>query len=139
MYEKAGYCGAIVFLGYLAIYDIKWKKIPAIGISVFGILSLIYLLLGRQYNLKHAALCMLPGMVLLALSLLTKEKIGYGDGAAVIILGFWTGALFCAGAVCVGIMMTGIYALYRVMQKNMEPIPFIPFLLAATEVMLVYV
>lgn len=139
MYEKTGYCGALLFLGCLAIYDIKWKKIPAIVVGASGVLSLIYFAVGKHPDLYSAVICMLPGMVLLLLSLLTGEKIGYGDGAAVLALGFWTGGLFCMVAVCIGIMLSGIYSLCRIIRKNKEPIPFIPFLLAALEVMFLYV
>lgn len=138
MYEKAGYCGALIFLGYLAVYDIKWRKIPVTAIGIFGILSVLYFAAGRQCTLENAVSCMLPGMLLLLLSLVTKEKVGYGDGAAVLILGFWTDALFCARAVCIGMGISGIYSLYRIARKNKQPIPFLPFLLVAAEVVLTY-
>ena len=138
MFEKAGYCGALCFLGCLAVYDIKWKKIPVVAILISGLLSVLYFAAGKQCTVEYAIYCMLPGMLLLFLSLVTKEKIGYGDGVAVLILGFWTGALFCAEAVCVGIVMSGIYSLYRIIRKNNQPIPFLPFLLIAVEVILIY-
>lgn len=138
MYEKAGYCGALCFLGCLAVYDIKWKKIPVVAVLIFGLLSVLYFAAGKQRTVEYAVYCMLPGMLLLLLSLVTKEKIGYGDGAAVLILGFWTGALFCAEAVSMGIIMSGIYSLYRIIRKNNQPIPFLPFLLTAVEVILIY-
>lgn len=138
MYEKAGYCGALIFLGYLTVYDIKWKKIPVMAIGVFGLLSVLYFAAGEKCTLKYTVCCMMPGMLLLFLSLMTKEKIGYGDGAVMLILGFWTGALFCMEMLCIGVIMSGIYSLYRIIRKNNQPIPFLPFLLAAMEVILAY-
>lgn len=138
MYEKIGYSGALIFLGCLSAYDIKWKKIPAAAVGISGILSMIYFAVGNHSDLYSAAFCMLPGMALLLLSLLTGEKIGYGDGAAVLVLGFWTGGLFCMEVVLIGIMLSGVYSVYCIIRRNTGLIPFVPFLFAALEVMFVY-
>lgn len=138
MYEKAGYCGALCFLGYLSAQDIRWKKISVRAVVVFGLLSILYFAAGERAGMEKGIYCMMPGMVLLSLSLMTGEKIGYGDGAAVLILGFCTGAVFCAETVCLGIIMSGIYSLYKIVRKCNQPIPFLPFLLAAMEVVLIY-
>lgn len=138
MYEKAGYCGALCFLGYLAAQDIRWKKIPVMAVVIFGLLSVLYFVAGERAAPENGMYCMMPGMLLLLLSLVTGEKIGYGDGAAVLILGLCTGAVFCVETVCVGVIMSGIYSLYKIIKKCNQPIPFLPFLLAAMEVMLIY-
>lgn len=138
MYEKTGYCGALLFLGYLAKHDIKLKRIPAAGVIMFGLISAVYFVAGKQLNAGKMFLCILPGIVLLILAFMTREKIGYGDGVTVLVLGLFLGEVYCMAVLCLGIMLTGIYSFFRVLKKNKEPVPLIPFLLAALEVVLIY-
>lgn len=139
MYEQIGYCGGLLFLAGLAVYDIRWKKIPVIWVWGFGIMAVIYFAAGAQNTVNEAIICMLPGMVILTLALVTREKIGYGDGMAVLVLGFFLGGFLCMAVISLGIMMTGAFSLCRIILKNKEPIPLIPFLLAAMEVIFLYV
>lgn len=138
MYKQLGYSLALLFLGRMTAYDIRWKKIPAVWVAAAGIVAVIYFAMGKQCSINTAVLCMLPGFVLLLLSALTGERIGYGDGMTALVIGFLIGGDFCAAVVCLAIMMTGIYSLYQILRKCREPIPLIPFFLGAMEVMLVY-
>lgn len=135
MYQLAGYCAALLLVGYLAVHDMKEKCIPAVAVLISGVLSVLYVINGENADGCSLMYCMMPGMVLLLLSVLTKESIGYGDGAAVLVLGFWTGGGFCAAAVSLGICMTGFYSAFMLLRGRKEPVPFMPFLLAAMEVM----
>lgn len=139
MYEQIGYCGALLFLSGLAVYDIKWRKIPVIWVLAFGIIAVLYFIAGGKGSIKSVLLCVTPGMILLLLSLLTGEKIGYGDGMAVLVLGFFLRGFLCISLLWLGIMLAGFYSLYRLLRKNKDTIPFMPFLLAALEVILFYV
>lgn len=134
MYKLAGYCAALISIGYLTAHDIKRKHIPAMAILVSGVLAVLYVISGEKTDAYSMISCMMPGMVLLLLSMLTRESIGYGDGAVVLMLGFWTGGSFCAAAVGLGICMAGFYAVFRLLRGRKGPIAFLPFLLAAMEV-----
>lgn len=138
MYEQLGYCLALLFLGKMTAYDIRWKKIPTVWVAVAEIVAVIYFAMGEQCCINTAVFCMLPGMVLLFLAVLTGEGIGYGDGMTALAVGFFTGGDFCTAVVCLAIMMTGIFSLYRIVCKCREPIPLIPFFLGAMEVILAY-
>ena len=78
MYKQLGYSLALLFLGRMTAYDIRWKKIPAVWVAAAGIVAVIYFAMGKQCSINTAVLCMLPGFVLLLLSALTGEGIGYG-------------------------------------------------------------
>lgn len=139
MYEEAGCCGALILLGYLSACDIRMKKIPVSGVLISGILAVLYILAGGNAAVSYFSGCMLPGMVFLLLSLITKERIGYGDGAAMMVLGLWTGGTFCIITVFISIFLSGIYALCLLITgRNKTLIPYMPFLLAAMEVVLLY-
>ena len=82
---------------------------------------------------------MMPGGILLLLSLITKESIGYGDGMTVIVLGLWTGGWFAFHVFCIGILLAGICAVFYLIKGKKDTIPLIPFLLIGMEVALIYV
>ena len=137
MYEKAGCCAALFLLGYLSDRDIRTKKLPAASLLASGILAAVYIVLGEEISVSYVTGCMMPGMILLLLAMLTKEKIGYGDGATVLVMGLWTGGFFCAAAALIGIFLSGVYGLCLLITgRGKTIIPFVPFLLAAMEVIL---
>lgn len=137
MYEQIGYSLTLLFLGILASYDIRWKRIPIFWVVAFGMAAVIYFAAGNAVD--KAIICIIPGMILLLLAFLTGEQIGFGDGITAIVAGFFLGGSLCVVMVSFGIMMTGIFSLYRFLRGNKEPVPLIPFFLAAMEVILVYV
>ena len=79
---------------------------------------------------------MLPGLFLLLLAYLTSEQVGYGDGLAVLILGCFLGAGKCAAVCGMAFMLSGPFTTGKICLKKEEPVPFLPFLLGALEVVL---
>lgn len=138
MYEKTGYCMTLFTLGYLSAKDIKLKKISAAPLLISGILAVIYIQTGKSVNIENFIVQMLPGMLFLLLALLTGEKIGYGDGAVLLVMGLWTSGFFCMIAACLAVFLSSLYSIYLLVKGKKELIPFVPFLLAAMEVMLLY-
>lgn len=138
VYKQLGYAASLLQLGYLSARDIKTKTIPAIPVCVGGMAGVCYFIAGGEWNLSRIMGAILPGIILLAASLFTKEKIGYGDGMTVLVLGLWTGGIFCGMTVWLSICLTGFFAFWRLIRRSKEPIPFLPFLLAAMEVQLLY-
>lgn len=138
MYERIG-CGlALSFLGVLAVYDIRYKRIPILWIAVAGMVAITFFAAGNGNGADQAMSCIFPGLLLLLLAFVTGEQIGYGDGLTVLVLGFFLGGGFCIMVIILGVMMTGPFSVYRFMRKSREPVPLIPFLLAAMEVILIY-
>lgn len=138
IYEQLGYTVSLLLLGYLSLKDVKTKMIPAIPVCISGMAGICYFIAGRGWDLSRIIGAMVPGLFLLTGALLTGEKIGYGDGMSVLVLGFWTGEIFCGITVCLGVFLSGFFALWRLLKKSKEAIPFLPFLLAAMEVQLLY-
>ena len=79
---------------------------------------------------------MLPGLFLILLAYLTSEQVGYGDGLAVLILGCFLGAGKCAAVCGTAFMLSGLFTTGKICLKKEEPVPFLPFLLGALEVVL---
>lgn len=134
----------LLTLGYLSGKDIKLKKISVVPLSVSGILAVIYVLAGKSMNMSismsrmYFIACLLPGMLFLLLSWMTGEKVGYGDGVVLLVMGLWTNGFFCMIVTCLAVFLSGLYAVYLLLKRKKELIPFVPFLLAAMEVILLY-
>lgn len=132
------YCVSLLFLAILAAEDMREKRISGYKLMLFAGLAISYLMFSKQFDLIEVLGGLVPGGMLILLALLTKESIGYGDGAAVAVLGLWTGGWFAMMAAAAGIVLAGIYGVLCLLKKKKELIPFMPFLLLGMEVILFY-
>lgn len=140
IHEKIGFGVALIFVAYLSAQDIREKRVSVFAIVLFGSIAILYMAAGERLDFVQLSLKILPGVLLLFVALLSEEKIGYGDGAAVLVLGLWTSTFFCLLSTSIGLLMAGIYGgLLMVVKKQNYRIPFLPFLLTAMEVLFVYV
>lgn len=131
MQISAGGIIAAVFLILCAAIDIKSREIPVWIIILFGISAAAYIGICGQIQLVSIAYSLIPGASLLALSLCTKESIGYGDGWIVLILGIFTGVETCLLIVTAALIFSALSAAVLLMLKKVNGksrIPFLPFL-----------
>ena len=77
----------MVGLGFLALEDIKTRKIRSMSIIVFALAGAILSFLNGNWFDWRLILGFIPGIFVLFLGLLTKETIGYGDGLVILALG----------------------------------------------------
>ncbi len=140
MYEKIGYCAALFTMSYLAGEDIKRRELSLCILVISGCVAILYLAAGGFLTIEQIAVSIFPGVMLLVVSFFSGETIGYGDGVATLVLGLWTGSVFCMQAVGLGFALTGLYAIFVLgVKKKQKQIPFVPFLLLAMEVLFIYV
>lgn len=77
------------------------------------------------------AIDMLPGIMFLLISWTTNEKIGYGDGMMILIIGLIMHSQLCITAVAIGLVISSMFSVIMIFTKKMNlrtRIPFIPFL-----------
>lgn len=133
------YCGAIIFLGILSLEDIREKSISVKRLTVGALAAVICRLIAGEASGVLIMSNFIPGVLLLLLSIITRESIGKGDGVAVMILGLWIGGEMAFLVVCLAIWAAGIFATICLIQKRRDLIPFVPCLLIGMEVLLFYV
>ena len=133
------YLAGFLFLTVLAVQDLKEKKVSTYKLFIFAVLAILYIDFTKQFSWSEILASMIPGSILLLLSLVTGESIGYGDGMAVIVLGLWTGGRFAFDVFCIGTLLSGICAVIYLIRGKKDTIPLIPFLLIGMEVALIYV
>ncbi len=137
--SRLKYCGAIIFLAMLSLEDIREKRISVNRVMIGALAAVIYQFTAGQASGIAIIGSLMPGIVLLLLSVMTKESIGKGDGIVVMVLGLWIGGWMTFLAVCLAVWAAGIFATVCLIRKKRELIPFVPCLLMGMEVLLFYV
>lgn len=124
----------LVFLSVNTYSDIKNSKIILGSAAVFGAVGLICWLVVRDCTLAEAAVALLPGILLLAISKITGEALGYGDGICVLVMGMyirlWSLIWILVSAMMMAAVWAGVIMVVQGKNKRHE-FPFIPFLMAA--------
>lgn len=123
-----------LFLSVCAVFDGMDKRVPLVVIWL-GMLTAVYLRFAGfmgEISFMMVALSLLPGAGFLLLSFLTREKVGYGDGWALLMIGLFAGAYHCFLILLAGLMAECAVAIVLLAigkAKRDREIPFLPFLL----------
>lgn len=117
-----------------SVFDIRKKELPLM-ILITGFLAALgietwHVCKGLE-TVSGIAESLLPGVFFLLLSFCTREKVGYGDGIMLIILGLFLGFFRCFLILCVGLIFLSGFALilmvFRKVGRNSR-LPMVPFL-----------
>lgn len=123
-----------LFLAVCAVFDGLYKRIP-LAVVWLGMLTAIcfqiYGVMGET-GIIAAAVSLIPGAAFFLLSFFSREKVGYGDGWVLLMIGLFLGLYRCFLILLAGLVMESAVAIvllaFRKMQRDKE-IPFSPFLL----------
>lgn len=123
-----------VLLGICAVCDGIRKEIP-LAVVWTGIIAAVLLricgVLGDGTWIS-GMLSVLPGTAFWLLSFITREKVGYGDGWLLIMIGLFVGLQSCILILMVGLISESVVILVLLAVKRIagdREIPFAPFLL----------
>ncbi len=129
------------FLAVCAVFDGLQKQIP-LAVVWLGMLTAICFRAGGvmgEVRLLSVVLSLVPGVAFWLLSFVTREKVGYGDGWVLIMIGLFLDFSRCFLILLVGLLIESVAALvllvFRKIRRDKE-IPFCPFLLLGMGVML---
>lgn len=126
-------------LSLLAVEDLRIKKIPVIPLMLTGIVGMIFHLVYWNRDIQDILGGISIGIVLYFISVITRGKIGKGDGVLFMVtgvyLGFWNNLiLLWVACVMAGVVGAGMMVAFK---KNKDyKLPFVPFVLLAALVML---
>lgn len=123
-----------LFLAVCAVFDGLYKQIP-LAVVWLGMLTAICLQISGamgETGILTAAVSLVPGAGFLLLSFFSREKVGYGDGWVLLMIGLFLGIYRCFLILIVGLAAESAIAIvllaFRKIQRDKE-IPFSPFLL----------
>lgn len=123
-----------LFLGICAVCDGVEREIPLVVVWV-GIIAAIVLHvqgLAGDNSWLAAAISVLPGVMFWMLSFVTGEKVGYGDGWMLVMIGLYTGLWKCFLILLIGLMSESLLVLILLAVRRISKdrqVPFAPFLL----------
>lgn len=123
-----------LFLAVCAVFDGLRRRVPMAAVWLGMLVAAGLRACGAMgdTSLMAAALSLLPGAGFFLLSFLTGEKVGYGDGWTLLMIGLFLGAYRCFLILLVGltaesIVAAALLAIGKI--KRDREIPFLPFLL----------
>ena len=121
-------------LGVCAVWDGIRKEIPLAVVWIGMIAALILRAYGSmgEGTWLSAALAVLPGAVFWLLSFVTREKVGYGDGWVLMMIGLFAGLQRCFLILLTGLVIESAAALVLLAfgrTTGDREIPFVQFLL----------
>ena len=123
-----------IWLGLEGVWDLKYKEIP-LWFSLAGGCAGLLFCIDEKRELLQILLAILPGILLLLFSWITKEVIGYGDGLTVLVLGMYMSLSQMAVVGVLAFGVAGVVALALLVfckKTGGYRMPFIPFLGIAT-------
>lgn len=131
MYKIVHIC-LIIILGVICVFDIKRKKIPVYMLIILAAAGIISNFTVGEFDIEKRIIAMLPGMILLIVSMITKQQIGYGDGKIILIMGLYIDIDDILSIVLSSFFVSSIAAIILMTvfkkKKNFE-MAFSPFLL----------
>ena len=120
-----------IYLLILGVVDIRTRRIPAFCLLVGLALSLFIIMFGNYFPWIQVLPGLLIGGIFLVLSKISKEKIGYGDSAIIMILGIACGYKQQLFTLFVAFFMAALCSMILIVAKKINrkgSLPFIPFL-----------
>lgn len=119
------------------VQDIQKRKISNCYLWIGGIIGFVFRIINlkeESYSFSEWLLALIPGVILLLLAKVTGEKIGFGDGWVVIILGNFMTILEISMLLQSAVILVAIFALIFLLGRKISKeysIPFLPFLWSA--------
>lgn len=124
----------LLYIFFNAWIDFRNKKISFISSLFFFVLGGLIVLICQEKSVTSSLLGMVCGLVLLAVSFLTRNAIGKGDGIIFIVTGIFLGWNNNIILLFYSFLFCGIFSLFILVlckRKGKDRIVFVPFVLFA--------
>ena len=128
---------AFVFILVCTLTDFKEKKIYGEWLGIFFVLGIIYCRY-LERSAQEIAISMIPGVIVLIVSIVSHEEIGRGDGLMIINMGIMLGIEKNVMLLMISLFVCAIVSLFMIAVKKVGKkyeIPFAPFLMVALVIM----
>lgn len=125
---------AFIFLITESVEDLKSREVDAGKIIIFFLISLFLKMFCMGAPVSEIIKDIIPGVTVLLIGYFSKQEIGYGDGAVIVVLGIFLGFarvinILTGAFVC---MLAASVTLVIIKRKMVNtPLPFIPCILVS--------
>lgn len=112
--------------------DIKTYTVSFRFSAIVALILIIIRIISNMSDLPDILLSLLPGIILLAIGLITRQSVGYGDGIIFMTTGAGIGSGYIVLLVFISFVLSSFYALFLISKKQSgkTAIPFVPFILS---------
>lgn len=120
-----------LFLIICTYMDIKSKEISIISCGFWSLSGLVMNMYLYDTGILFILLGMLPALIILIFSLITKGGIGIGDVMVISAMGLNLGLVNSVFVLTIALMVCGLYGLVLIclrIKKYKDKIPFVPFI-----------
>lgn len=120
-----------IFLLWSAWIDARTKEVSIRLLLLFGLLGVIFYVIGRPVSIQEELLGIAVGIVILGVCRLTGGKVGEGDGWLIIVTGIYLGLHRNIELLAGGLLLAAMWAVVLIVIKKAgkdREMPFIPFL-----------
>ena len=129
----------ILLMMLCCVCDIRRRAVPVWCIAAGFAGAAACVVLGGRIRPAEVLTDMTPGAVCIFSAFCTREKIGYGDGCIILVMGIAMHLIPCIYALTIGLVIVSLFSvimlsLHRFGLKTR--IPFVPFLAAGTGVVM---
>ncbi len=121
----------LLFLIISSLTDIKNKQIYIIPSMVFALVGFIINACTANISAYSLILGVITGLLLIVIGIISKGKIGIGDGIVVAILGIFLGFERNILTLILALMLSSTYSIGLILIKKYSKtytIPFVPFI-----------
>lgn len=133
MWEMVKVVGVFFFLILCSLQDIKEKSLSVKMLILFGAAFFVMSLAFEGFSCERRLAALAPGMTAFVLAFLTRQQIGYGDAACLVVLGNIVSADVLVGAIAGGLLLVSACSIVLLVRKRADrrtTLPFVPFLTA---------
>lgn len=139
MWEMWSRVAVVGMLAICAAEDIRKKQIHLNLILAFGIVGVVFHMLWQMQTIENVLFGMGVGGALLLLSVLTRGKIGIGDGILLVVTGIYLGLEQNLELLVCSLFICAVYALFLLAMRKRsrkDTVAFVPFVLISYVCML---
>lgn len=120
-------------LSVLSIVDIQFRKVPVEILAAANLAVLVYQIMFQREDLWLVLGGVAVGFVFLGISWVSRQKMGYGDSWAILILGIFLGLWGVLEVLAAAFLLLTLVSVVLLARKRMSrrlSVPFYPFLAA---------
>lgn len=129
---KLIYILEVLFLTIETIKDIKTQTVELRELLFFLTIGFVLRIFGFQENVWKIISGMSVGVLMLFISFLSGEALGYGDGMVVLVTGVLCGIRLTMITILIAFFVMAVLAIYLLIRRGFhfrEKIPFVPCIL----------
>lgn len=123
----------MVFLILCSYLDVKYRRIPVSVYLIFMLISAAVVVCEGRSDWRTWMIGMIPGIIMIVISFISHEKIGYGDSVSIALMGILYKYEMVLSVCAVGfgiIFLAGLIMMITGKAKLSDRLPFMPFLMA---------